>query len=229
MKPLNGDFQNCKHVQNRFKHYREITTRPWPKMNSSMRYFPTGSSWWRHFRWKWKDCRGICCIFRDIKKITSWRRRRRTSMIALSENAFAFRFEISSLFALPLVTVQTLGINAKHKTCCGNSRCLKDHFGAAIWSDLLNVLKICFKAATSRLSSSFRKSSGPALTWKEPHRPTEVGIWSYVISIQKECYACLPALIVILKLHILPINDQLTRIINLSPIIISYATRPTAW
>ena len=38
MEPLNHSFQNCKHYQNRLKHYREIATQTWPKMNTFMRF-----------------------------------------------------------------------------------------------------------------------------------------------------------------------------------------------
>ena len=70
---------------------------------------PTGSKLWRLFWSKWKDYRGLrwqkcwSCYsfssFPDMKKIISWRRRRRrrwprrTSTIALNENAFVFRLK----------------------------------------------------------------------------------------------------------------------------------------
>ena len=73
-----------------------------PKWTRLCDFLATGSSWWRHFRWYCKDYRmlywvkfwgwWLALVVSDIFQQTiSWRRtrrRRRTSTIALSENAF---------------------------------------------------------------------------------------------------------------------------------------------
>ena len=53
--------QNGKRFQNRLKHYREIATQTWPKMNTVMRLLPTGSSWWSRQRHLF-TCYHICFL-----------------------------------------------------------------------------------------------------------------------------------------------------------------------
>ena len=79
-----------------------------PKWTPLCDLLPTGSSWWRNFRWNVKTIEGYGALnfeiasfssFQGPPKIISWRRmRRRTSTITLSENAFAFRYLEPTVF-----------------------------------------------------------------------------------------------------------------------------------
>ena len=101
MKPSNHSFQNCKPLQNRLNHYREIVIRTWPKSYTFVRFASERSSFM--FGRNVKTIEGYLVVnfevassssFRDIKKIISWRRRR-TLTIVLSKTAFAFRLRIT--------------------------------------------------------------------------------------------------------------------------------------
>ena len=104
MKALNRSFQNCNLFRIGWTIIEKSRPEHDPKFTRLYDLLATGSSLWLHFQSKCKEYRGLPCgkfevassdSFRDIKKIISWRRRR-TSTIGLSENAFAFRLKTRS-------------------------------------------------------------------------------------------------------------------------------------
>ena len=59
MKHLNHSFQNGETLWHRLNRYREIATEHDQKWTRLCDLLPTGISWWRHFRSKYKYCRAI--------------------------------------------------------------------------------------------------------------------------------------------------------------------------